>query len=232
MSIGSGHVQFVSAQQVREFLNLEEDEHIDRAVSRYCTGCTISEANNTVTANMEVGHLHNAEVNLNANIMLFQMIHRISAPITDAAIRFSMVGHPFRGPFNANVTVHAEPVENLRRETNSIVSIAINHDDTFNTFITNLNQAIGNWATMITTLHSHMSSRSQFLSEQLAEAHANAHDETTCVQYTHCTSPPSLECHRFQTQTNCAEIREVCDTTEYRCTQQDEQCTLTNSDGE
>jgi hypothetical protein len=179
MSIGSGHVQFVSAQQIRELLNVDDDEDIDRAVSRYCNGCTISEANNTVTANMEIGHLHNSEVRLNANIMLFQMIHRISAPISDAAIRFSMIGNPFRGPFNANVTVHAEPVENLRRETNSIVSIAINHDDTFNTFIANLNEAIGNWATLITSLYSHMSSRSQFLSEQLTEAHANSYDETT-----------------------------------------------------
>jgi len=207
--LGAGNVQFLNAEVIADLLNVGEDEDLNEAVNAYNPGSTVGAENNTISVDMEVGRLQHSRVTLDANIMLFEIIHRVSAQISDEEISFGVVGNPFRGPFNANVAVRVTPEENLRTEHNSEVAININMDDAIDQLTTHMNQRVGNWTRLIVDTYNGMNSRQAYLQNQLDDAKSNSYPVESCAQFSRCVDAPSLQCHNLQTERVCAETKQV-----------------------
>lgn len=221
-SMGSGNVQFLSSKTIAKYLGLSDDQNVADEVKKYSDGADVSTEENTLKIEMKIGSLSSSKVTLNANVLMFELVHRISIDISDQEISFPLSGKPFGGIFQADTFVRVKPVKDLQKEGNSVVTITLKMDDTINQLQKETNDVLKRWIDEIIETFTSISNAEKMLIESKSSLQNQYFDVSTCKQYSRCVDTPVLECKKFNTERVCTQTKLTCDTIQYKCVEQNQ----------
>lgn len=182
-SLGSGNVQFVSSKTIAKYLGLADDQNVSDEVKKYSEGADVSTEENTLKIDMKVGSLANTKVTLNANVLMFNLVHRISIDISDQEISFPLSGKPFGGSFQADAVVRVKPTKDILKENNSVVTVSLKMDDTTNQLQKETNDVLKRWIDDIIETFNSITNAEKLLVETKATLQGQYFDVSACKQY-------------------------------------------------
>lgn len=177
-SLGSGNIQFVSPEDIRQFLGLYDGQDISNEIRSYSPESDVTNEENTITATMEIGNLENTDIRINANIRMFDIFHRIPILVNEDRFSISMPGRPFNGRFNAVSTANIKVEEDLQNELNSNVAITLNMDDNIVQLKNNVNTNLGKWVDSIVQIFRQLDKEAQNALEAIIDINSKFYEET------------------------------------------------------
>lgn len=235
IKIGGGNFQFISHDDLFYHYNLNDDQNSKEFDSRTLdirANFDDLKKKNTLKFMLEKGKLDQTQILLESNILIFEMVGRISTYLNEDLMTFSLQGRPFKGVFEANTTVEVKPVDDLEAETNSVLKMELLENDHLKDLEKWTNYNLQTWVTRIIKVTEEAKIlRDKFNTELKSKQDAYVPADQ-CESYEQCEEMPSIICEEYAQKAVCKEEKKVCLTMTQVCAQQTEVCTRTNKEGE
>lgn len=235
VKIGGGNFQFITHDDLFYHYNLNDDEDSKEFDSRTLdirANFDDLKKKNTLKFMLEKGKLDQSQILLESNILIFEMVGRVSTYLKEDLMSFTLEGRPFKGVFESKTTVEVKPVDDLEAETNSVLKMELLQNDHLKDLEHWTNYNLQTWVTRIIKVTEEAKIlRDKFNSELKLKQDAYI-PEDQCESYEQCEEMPSIICNEYAQKAVCKEEKEVCLTMTQVCVQQTEVCTRTDKEGE
>ena len=230
-SIGSGNVLFPIGQDIYPFLNISEDANLNSEVNKYNEGSDASIQNNIIYSQMQDDSLSSAEVRLDSNVAMFDIIHRVNVKMEKERTQIPLSGRPFKGAFDADLIVNFKLEMNLVDEQNSWVDIQIIQNNNFVNLGKLINSEIVFWVDRIIQSYEDVHKLKDIFYSAKSDAEKDWNEVESWDVYSQWKSSPTIICKEYAKRKVWIETDATCEHIIDEWTEQEVECTVMDTNG-
>ena len=230
-SIGSGNVVFPRGEEIYPFLKIDNNTDLTSEVNKYNEGSDASNDDNIVYSVMQSGKLSTTEVYLDSNIAIFDMIHRIKVIMTKELTQIPLSGRPFKGAFNANLTVNFRWEKDIVHEKNSWVDIKILQNKNFIDLGKMIDSELAFWVDRIIQSYEDVHKLRDIFTDSKYEIEGDWEEIESWDVYSQCKSSPTIIWKEYAKQKVWVETDQTWEHEIDECTNQEVEWTIMDSNG-
>lgn len=235
VKMGGGNFQFIAHEDLFHHFGLNEKQPDDKFDSRNLdikAKASELKKENTLRFRLEKNKLGNAQLLLEANILIFNMVDRVTTYLNKDLMSFTLKGRPFKGVFEATTTVEIIPVASLQEENNSVLKMTFNETDNFKELGQLTNKHLQTWVSRVIKVTQQAKILKDKLKDELLMKKAVYIPSERCDTYEQCDELPTIICAEYAQTAECIKEKKVCKRMIQTCSKQTEYCTRKNVKGE